>query len=284
MVAVAAALWGLWGVVLRTADRWGPVSPVAQAIVVQVVVLVAVAPAALRSRPGRRRPAVAWAWLGFLGVSNSLNMVLFFGALQVTSVAIAVLTHYLAPVLVAVFSPLVFRDRPRRTTWLALGVALFGLALLLEPWRAASGRPFYGAALGAASAAFYAANVIVTKRIQAWLTPYEVLAWHAVPSLVVLWVFLPPGGLALASQAVGVIAAGSLVAGAFAGALFVRGLGAVPAPRAAVLTLLEPVVAVGSAAVVFAERPGPVAGVGSVLVLGAAWLVLRVDASVSPSA
>lgn len=275
-VALAASLWGTWSLFFKPAERLHPIAPAVEAFIVFSVILVAVSPSAWRGRPRRRRSARAWAGMVWLGVGDALNALLFFWAMQRASLAVAVLSHYLAPVLIAALSPLVLRERTRRETWIALGVALGGLLLLLEPWRAESRGALVGALLGTGSAVFYAANILVTKRIQIDFSSRELLAWHMPFALVVLFAFVPAGGFAIGVVPWAWILGAALTAGALAGVLFLDGLVRVRASRAAVLTLLEPLVAVLIGGFVWGQRLSAVALFGAALVLAGAYTALSI--------
>lgn len=283
MVGGAAALWGTWSLFFRPAERAQPVSPALEAVVVFAAVLAIVGPTTLRERAPAPRPRAAWLGLAALGVGDALNNLLFFAAMQRAPLAVAVLSHYLAPVLVAAAAPLALGERTRRATWAALALALAGLVLLLEPWRVraagagggARADVLAGAALGAGSAVFYAGNVLVIKRVQRWFTPRQLLAWHLVPAIPLVALFVPAGGFALGRESLAWLCAGAALPGALAGVMFLRGIAAVPASHGAVLTLLEPAVAVAVGAVAWREVPGPLAAVGALLVLAGAALVVR---------
>jgi drug/metabolite transporter (DMT)-like permease len=195
--------------------------------------------------------------------------------MQRTSLAVAVLTHYLAPLLVAMAAPVFLGERLGRTTLVALAVSLAGLALLLEPWRPGAGGDLAGALWGAGSAVFYAANVLLGKALAPHFTPRQTVGWHMAPAVALLWCFVPPGGLAVGAAPLAILAAGALVAGVGANLLFFRGLAVVEAGRASVLTLLEPLVAVAIGWFVWGEVPGPLAGAGAALLLTGAYLVIR---------
>ncbi|HEX8113807.1 MAG TPA: EamA family transporter, partial [Kofleriaceae bacterium] len=73
----------------------------------------------------------------------------------------------------------------------------------------------------------------------------------------------------------GLLAAGSIALGAASGVAFTVGLIRVGSARAAVLTFIEPLVAVGVGAAVWGEPLSPLAVVGGTLVLGAGIEVAR---------
>jgi drug/metabolite transporter (DMT)-like permease len=274
-IAIAASLWGTWSLFFRPAERMQRIAPALEAFIVFAVILIAVAPGAWRDRPAARRSGGAWFLIVVIGAGDALNALLFFKAMQTTSLAIAVLSHYLAPVLIATGAPFVLGERLRAGTVLALGVALGGLVLLLDPWHAETGGAAAGAVLGAGSAVFYATNILITKRIQHLFSPREILAWHMPVALVVLALCMPAGGFAIALLPLLLVAAAALLIGALAGVLFLSGLFRVDASRAAVLTLLEPTVAVFIGALVWHEQLGLVGLFGAALVLGGAAAVMR---------
>jgi drug/metabolite transporter, DME family len=283
MVAIAAATWGTWSLFLRPAERMqanlgAPISPGFEAAIVFGMNLVLVAPWAFADRPQTARPLRAWLGIAVLGPIDAMNSLFFFWAMQRTSIAIAVLSHYLAPLFVTALAPFALRETARRSTWLHVALAFAGLTLLLDPLstaRAAGNGSLVGAGLGATSAVFYASNVLLTKRLLPWFSTREIIGYHAVSGVLVLLFFVPHGGFSIAPAPAALLAAGSLVPGVCAGLLFMRGLAIVPASHAAVLTLLEPLAAVLVAAIVWREIPSALGALGGVLILVAAWLVTR---------
>jgi drug/metabolite transporter (DMT)-like permease len=280
-VAFAACSWGTWPLILRTAERAAPISPALESTILMAVILVASFPVALRDRARRPHGMHAptwreWAGMAWLGVGDALNDYFFFGAYQKTSVAVAVLSHYLAPLFVALGAPLV-RERPGRRTYVAVLVAFGGLVLLLQPWAAPVKGAAVGATWGAASAVFYASNVLVNKRLFRAFTASELMFFHCFVALPLLAAMVPHAEWhALDAHAASIVALGSLGPGALAGLAFVWGLGHVPASHAGALTLLEPLIAVLLGAVAYGEVVGPIGAVGGALILvGAAIVVSR---------
>ncbi|MFI5301578.1 MAG: EamA family transporter, partial [Polyangiales bacterium] len=238
---------------------------------------------------GPPRALGEWRWMLLLGLVDALNVGCFFGAMARTTVAVAVLTHYLAPLFVAIAAPWVLATARRTSTELLAGVGVVGLALVLEPWRTRAGldaaRSWEGAALGATSAVFYAANVLITKRMGTRFTAVEQLVYHSVVSAIVLAVAAIVGGASLPSlDAAARVAIAGAGIGAVAGLLFLRGLARIPAEQASMLTFLEPLTAVCVGWSYWHESQAPMALVGGLIVLAAgAATVLSTANSPSPS-
>lgn len=256
--------------------RNAPMPAALQSAVLMAVLTLASLPVMLRDRVHAKPTPAQWLGVAWLGIGDALNVVLFFAAYQRTTVAIAVLTHYLTPIFVAVAAPFVLVEKARARTFGAVAVAFVGLVLLLEPWRAGLGRnDVVGAALGAGSAVFYASNVLVNKRLVKAFSGSEMMFFHGLVATPLLFALVPTSEYALVSRhALAVVMLGALGPGALGGLLFVWGLRRIAASHASVLTLLEPFVAVLLAAAVMGERLGIAAFCGGALILSGALLVV----------
>jgi len=275
MVAGAGFLWGCWSLFFRPAERIARVSPAFETLVVFTVTVLVLGPLAWMDGRGRKRTRRDWGGILALGLVDTGNALCFFAAMQRTSLAIAVLTHYLAPVIVAIAEPRVFPQLPRRPVLGTVLLALCGLALLLEPWKSASQASMIGALLGTASAVFYAGNVLLSKRFQERFSQREIQAWHCVPGMLIVPWFIPSGGMTPGATPLLLLVVGSLLIAVLGGWLFLRGLNRIPASKASVLSLIEPVTAVGVGAIAWKEVPGPWGIVGAGVVLVSAWRVVR---------
>ena len=277
-VAGAAALWGLWPLWVREASS-GRVAATMAMAVAGIGGLPLVLAERARGRgallPRRLRH---WWMVAALGVSNAANIWFYFRALDEGPVAPAVLSHYLAPVLVALAAPLVLGERRARRTPLALALALGGTAALLfgagRGAGAGAAATRHAALLGAASAVFYAGNVLLSKHAARRFGNAEMFAFHA---LVAAAVLAPATGLPAAAGAWLLPGLGALVSGLAAGVVYYAGLRRIPAERAAVLTYVEPVAAVLFGWAVLGEAPGAAALAGGALVVAGGILVVTAD-------
>lgn len=258
-VGVAASSWGLWSLFLRPAAL-----PAATAGALMFAVMgVAAFPAAWRAAP------VVWtrrerALLAANAILDAANVLAFFAAMDHTTVAIAVLTHYLAPLLVALSAPWIDRQRVPGAVPAALAAA-GGLVLVLEPWRG-GGAPL-GAILGAASAIGYAGNVFVVRRLSVAIGAARAISYHSLGAAVVMLPFALAAGGTPATAGIAWLVLGAIVLGAIGGAAFVWGLGVIGSAPASILTYGEPLVAVAVGALVWDEPLGRHAAAGGALVL-----------------
>ena len=285
-VVLAACSWGTWPLILRRADAIAPMDPaVTSTIVMGVITLVGFA-MTLRDRAPGRASVRAWGGMAILGVADALNILLLFWAYRVTSVAIAVLTHYLTPIFVAVAAPLVLRERMTLRTAAAIATSFAGLALMLAPSVGAGGSAsvWLSAMLGAGSAVFYASNVIVNKFVAADFSTSETMFWHGVVGTPLLAAFVPPAAWsAVDPRAAGFLALATVGPGALAGLAFVWGLRRMPAAHASTLTLLEPLVSILLGTALLGEWLGMRAVGGGGLILAGAVVVMSAPAATSAS-
>ncbi|HEY1813202.1 MAG TPA: DMT family transporter [Kofleriaceae bacterium] len=268
-VLVAAASWGTWTLFLNPAHL-----PVAVSTPIMFLVMGAAAlPWSLREAPprwdrGARRALVANA------LCDAVNVAAFFGALGTTTVAIAVISHYAAPIIVALVAPRIEGVTTRGARAAAL-VALLGLAVVLEPWHAPAAGALLGAALGLVSAVAYAGNVFAVRRLAASIGSARAVAYHSLLAGAVLAPLLVWHASDLTFGPVARVAAGATTIGAMSGILFVAGLTRIGAARAAVLAFAEPVVAVLVGALCWNQTLHPIAAIGGAAVLAAGVHVAR---------
>jgi len=258
LVAAAAMLWGCWSLVLRPAGLTG----IPSALVV-LAVMGAPAPFVLRRAPFRDRGAALALLL--LGIADAGNAGLYFAAIQRGPVSVAVLTHYLAPVIVALAAPAILGEAPSRRARAAAPLSLLGLALLV--WRPGAGLPLETALLGAGSALFYAVIVFSAKRAERSFSPLAVTALHAPLSAALLLAFGGRAALPAMEGGTLLLAAGAAVFGLGGSVLFYTGLRRVSSQVAGALTYLEPLTATLLGWAVFSERLDVLALAGAALVL-----------------
>ncbi|MFT3699524.1 MAG: DMT family transporter [Kofleriaceae bacterium] len=269
MVALAACGWGLWSLFLIPTHLSALVTT---PIVYLVMGVVGLAFTWMDPAPTWNRAAVGWV-IAF-AVTDVINCILFFEAMNHTTIAIAVLTHYSAPILIALAAPYVDGVITRGARPAAV-VAMAGIAIVLEPWRAPADGAVLGALLGFGSATMYAANVFCARRLGQTIGPARAIAYHGLIGALVAAPFAIHGFDAVTFRDLEYLVSGGALVGAGAGILFVAGLSRVGAGRAAVLTFAEPIVAVLVGAVHWGQPLRPIAAVGGALVLAAGVHVAR---------
>ncbi len=269
MVTLAAASWGTWSLFLRPSG----LPPTVTSPILFIVMGLCALPFALRG------PRIAWDRKTVLLVlANTafdvLNILTFFAAMEYTTVAVAVLSHYIAPILIALAAPRIDGVSSEGVIP-ATGVALAGLVIVLEPWGAPVDGAAIGAAFGAASAVCYAGNMFVVRRLAIKIGPTKAMSYHSLIGAVVVAPLAIPHLSDVTASDLALVSAGAASIGCVSGVIFAYGLARIGSARAAVLTFAEPLVAVAVGVLVWDETLRPLAGVGGTMVIGAGIYVAR---------
>ena len=231
---------------------------------------------------------VTWRELPFLAVFGICGLAfvqwLYFLAIHRLEIGIALLIQYLAPLLVALWARFVVHRPVRRRIWLALGLALFGLSLVVQIWQGSgSGLDGLGVAAALGGAFAFAAYILLAERgvktrDAVSLTAYGfvfgalffafVQPWWTFPTQYVSEHVSLLGNLASSHLPVWALMLWIIVLGAIVPfALFVGALHHVPATRASIVAMFEPVVASAVAWAWLDEALDPVQIVGGAIVL-----------------
>jgi drug/metabolite transporter (DMT)-like permease len=216
--------------------------------------------------------------LGMLGVAASNYF--YYVAIQRTSVAIAIIVQYTAPVWVLLYVVARGQQKLSLQKVAAVGVAIAGIALTIGIVGAKSSSPFrlnsYGfvaALLASFSFAFYNVG---GHRILARFDRWRVLVW-TLTSATVFWLFVNPPWKVLAVHYAAAqwaflfIFSMFSVLGSFS--LYFLGLQHLEPTRAIITSCLEPVFSILLAAAFIGEGVRPVQTLGIVLVLSAIVIV-----------
>ncbi len=216
--------------------------------------------------------------LGLSGLMLGFNWILLFEAYRYTTIAVATLCYYLAPILVVAVSPLVFRERLGLFRALCVLAALAGMVFVSGA--AEGGLPSPGQAKGIAlalgAALLYAAIVIVNKKMQGISGLERTVVQLGISALVLLPYNLltvqgplpapEPSALVLL-LAVGVIHTG------LAYFLYFGCMEDLPSQTVAILAYVDPVTAVLLSALALKEPMSAGMWLGAVLVIAAAVLL-----------
>ena len=273
LITGAFFVWSTWGITVRWLGL-----PAAEIIFFNAVFAAMFQGGWLAVR-GRREGArlmpdiIPSLWLGLFGLVNLLSFVY---ALKTTTVAAALLTHYVAPVLVAVLAPLTVKDRVGRDTLAALAVAAAGLVFIFAGGLDFSdGRGIMGAASGTLSGIAYAGVILYSRALSPRNHPLKLSAVQAVLTIALIGTFIPWLGFKTPRFAqLSVIAMTSLFHSTFANVSYLKGIRSVTAQEAGVLGYLEPVLGITLAFIFLGEVPYPIALAGGALIIASGVSVI----------
>jgi RarD protein len=214
-------------------------------------------------------------WLLFGGLVLALNWIFFFSAVQLTSVANAVLSYYLAPVIVTLLAPLLLQERLERRTLFAVALAFLG-TIVMNPLQDVSRHDLLGIGAGVTAAVFYALVTISGKKVSG-VEATALTQWQTGVAVLVLTPYVLWQGLPVPSAAsLLVMCSIGVVHTALALTLYFLGLRRVKVQHVGVLGYLDPVSAILFAFLFLGEVPGLTTWIGGTLILVSSYLILRV--------
>ena len=228
---------------------------------------------------------------GVVGVA--LVQLFYFLAIRRLAIGVGLIIEYIAPVLIALWSRYVWQRRLPRAVWIALGVALAGLALVVELWQGTS-LDGAGVAAALAAAVTYATYVLagehgVRRRNTVSLTCLGFAFAALFYACIQPWWTFPfaqssadislLGRLADLHAPVWGLYLWVIVLGGVAPfLLYIGSLRHIPGTRASLVAMLEPVIASIVAYAWLGETFGRWQVVGGLVVLGALALAQTVGA------
>lgn len=211
------------------------------------------------------------------GIALGFNWILLFEAYQYTSVAVATLCYYMAPIMVILVAPVFFKEKLTGKKILRVGIALVGMVLVSgvvgAGTSATDGGSFAdlrGILLGLAAAVLYASVMLLNKKIKD-ISAYD----KTIVQLGTAGIVLVPYTLfAEDVQAVvfsPIIVIMLLIVGALhtgvAYALYFGSMKDLRAQTVALYSYIDPIVAIVLSALVLREKVGIMEMVGACMVL-----------------
>ncbi len=101
------------------------------------------------------------------GVAMGFNWILLFEAYKYTTVSVATLSYYFAPVIVTLVCPILFREKMTAKAWICFAMSTLGLVLITGIGDTAKGNShIIGILFGLGAAVLYATVVLLNKFIK----------------------------------------------------------------------------------------------------------------------
>ena len=196
-------------------------------------------------------------WLFLSGAAMGFNWIFLFEAFKYTTVSVATLSYYFAPVIVMLACPLLFHERLTPRQVLCFVGSTVGLVLVIQPGGfTAGGTHLKGVGFGLAAAALYASVILMNKRLKR-ASGLDRTLWQFAAAALVLtpYVLLTTGIDLRAMNAPGwacLLTLGAVHSGA-AYVLYFSALRRLPGQEAAILSYIDPLVACALSMTVLGE-------------------------------
>ena len=208
----------------------------------------------------------------FSGAAMGFNWILLFEAYRYTTVSAATLSYYFAPVIVTVASPILFREKMRLRQWICFVMSTLGIVLITGTGDlSAGGSHLTGILFGLGAACLYATVILLNKFIRGVKELHRTLLQFIAAAAVLAPYVLLTDGLSLGGMnspgwicllIVGLVHTGIVYC------LYFASLRELPGQKAAILSYIDPLVAVILSVCLLGEDLTAAQIVGGLLILG----------------
>lgn len=206
------------------------------------------------------------------GMAMGINWILLFEAYQYTTVSVATLSYYFAPVIVTAVCPILFKEKMGFKQWLCFGMSTLGIVLITGVGDlSARNTHLIGILFGLGAAVLYASVVLLNKFIKGVADIQRTFLQFVAAVLILLPYVLLTGGIHLQDLnmdgwvnllIIGIIHTGITYC------LYFSALRDIPGQEAAILSYIDPLVAVAISVAVLGEQLTFFQLLGGLLILG----------------
>lgn len=206
------------------------------------------------------------------GVAMGFNWILLFEAYKYTTVSVATLSYYFAPVIVTVACPILFKEKMNVKQWVCFLMSTIGIVLITGIGDLSQGSSHLkGIAFGLGAASLYATVILVNKFIKNVEGIHRTFLQFIAAIIVLVPYVLLTDGVNLQSlngKGWAFLLVIGLVHTGITYCLYFSSLKELPGQKAAILSYIDPLVAVLISVVVLNEKMTVMQIVGGLLILG----------------
>ena len=210
------------------------------------------------------------------GAMIGFNWVLLFEAYRYTTVSVATVCYYMAPVFIMISSPFTLSEKITARKAVCIFLAMIGVVLvsgILEPGGMNSSDNLKGVLFGLGAALLYACVVTINKEIKNVSGMDRTIFQMAPAALAVLpyWLLTDNiSAITIEAEPVIMLLVAGIINTALAYDLYFASIESLSAQSAALMSYIDPVVAIILSAVLLQEGLSAVSSLGVILVLGSA--------------
>ena len=208
----------------------------------------------------------------FSGVAMGFNWILLFEAYKYTTVSAATLSYYFAPVIVTVVCPFIFKEKMTAKQWICFLMSTVGIVMITGIGDLGGGTTHLkGILFGLGAAVLYATVILLNKFIKNVAGIYRTFLQFIAAIIVLIPYVAATGGITLGGVdkkgwvcllIVGVIHTGITYC------MYFSSLKELPGQKAAILSYIDPLVAVLISVTVLGESMTLWQVIGGALILG----------------
>ncbi|MBR5229231.1 MAG: EamA family transporter [Firmicutes bacterium] len=205
------------------------------------------------------------------------NWILLFEAYNYTTVAVATLCYYLAPIFVIIASPFVLGEKLTAKKGLCVVAALIGMVLVSGVIQSGSAADFSltGVACGVGAGALYATIILFNKKLKD-ISSYDTTVMQLAVATIVLIPYclltVPVASLTAGPLAMGLLLFVGIVHTGIAYVMYFGSIQDLKAQTVAIFSYIDPILAVLLSAFLLKESMDLLSVIGAVLILGSTFV------------
>ncbi len=275
-IATAAVLFGLIGIFVKLTTQM-PLGSIIFYRLLFGLVAIALFFACCR-RLSELRPGQKKQYIFLLGLMQAGTMLFYFLSVKYTSVSIAALLLYTAPVYVTLLSPFLLKEYINHRSIFALAISIIGVILVIRPdtlFQDVDHTYLIGLAAGLLSGLLYGGMIITSRYLKDDYTGTTQGTW----ALLITLILFTPYSVAITAEVLldnlVVLVLFGIISTALAIVLYLSGLMQVRAQNASIVALLEPASAVVFAYLILSEPITVSMLAGGALILLGAVIITR---------
>lgn len=207
----------------------------------------------------------------FSGAAMGFNWILLFEAYKYTTVSVATLSYYFAPVIVTAVCPILFREKLTVKQIICFVMSTIGIVMITGIGDMGGGQDFIGILFGLGAAVFYATVILLNKFIKNVEGIHRTFLQFIAAIIVLIPYVAATSGITLGSLNVSgwvnLLIVGLIHTG-ITYCLYFSSLKELPGQKAAILSYIDPLVAVVISVTILGESMSLWQLVGGILILG----------------
>ena len=205
------------------------------------------------------------------GIAMGFNWIFLFEAYKYTTVSIATLSYYFAPVIVTIVCPIIFKEKLTGKQIVCFVMSTLGLVLITGIGNLSSGNDFVGILFGLGAAILYATVILLNKFIKNVEALHRTfLQFLSAIVILILYVIMTSGVTLETLNVIGwinLLIVGLIHTGVTY-CMYFSSLKELPGQKTALLSYIDPLVAVLISVTVLGETMTLWQVIGGVLILG----------------
>lgn len=205
------------------------------------------------------------------GVALGFNWILLFEAYRYTTIPVATLCYYMAPVFVIILSPLVLKEKLTPTMAICSSVAIIG-AVLISGATVGEGQSFKGVLCGLSAAVLYCGIVLTNKFIKNQSATETTFLQLSISGVIMLLYVALTEKISVADfdpKTSALVLVVGIIHTGISYVLYFGSVQRIPAQTAAVFSYIDPVSSILLSALILNQRMTVIQIAGTVLILGA---------------